>query len=86
MLLKGYKKHIFHPECNSNYQSFGCIADLDEEITEVLPYLNAELGGRQYLKDPPSVTFKVCCFCPTHISRTLAPCVYLPTMIVSQVN
>jgi ArsR family metal-binding transcriptional regulator len=72
MLLKGYKKHIFHPECNSNFQSFACIADLDEDITEVLPYLNAELGGRQYLKAPPSVTFKVYGRLITLYSRKIA--------------
>jgi ArsR family metal-binding transcriptional regulator len=59
MLLKGYKKDMFLPECNSNFQSLHCIAYLDEDITEVLPYMNTELGGRQYMKEPPSVTFAV---------------------------
>jgi len=59
MLLKGYRKEIFRPECNPQFQSLHCIAHLDEDITEVLPYLNAVLGGHQYLKDPPSLTLKV---------------------------
>ena len=59
MLLKGYSKEIFRPECNPQFQSLHCIAHLDEDITEVLPYLNAVLGGHQYLKDPPSLTLKV---------------------------
>lgn len=59
MLLTGYRKEIFRPECNPQFQSLHCIAHLDEDITEVLPYLNAVLGGHQYLKDPPSLTLKV---------------------------
>ena len=58
MLLKGYRKEIFNPTCNSNFQSVHCIAYLDEDIGEVLPYLNAALGGDTYIKSPPSVTFK----------------------------
>jgi len=58
MLLKGYHKEIFRPECNPQFQSLHCIAHLDDDISEVLPYLNAVLGGHQYLKEPPSLTFK----------------------------
>jgi ArsR family metal-binding transcriptional regulator len=59
VLLKGYRKEIFRPECNPQFQSLHCIAHLDEDITEVLPYLNVVLGGHQYLKEPPSLTLKV---------------------------
>ena len=59
MLLKGYKKDIFRPECNPSFQSLHCIAHLDQDISEVLPYLNASLGGFEYLKDPPAATFRV---------------------------
>lgn len=59
MLLKGYRKEIFDPTCNPNFQSVHCIAHLDEDVGEALPYLNAALGGDTYIKDPPSVTFKV---------------------------
>ena len=59
MLLTGYRKIISRPECNPSFQSLHCIAHLDEEISGVLPYINAELGGHQYTKEPPSVTFKV---------------------------
>jgi ArsR family metal-binding transcriptional regulator len=58
MLLKGYRKEVFRPECNPSFQSLHCIAYLDEDISEVLPYLNAVLGGYQYTKEPPSVTFR----------------------------
>ena len=58
MLLTGYRKEIFNPTCNSHFQSVHCVAYLDEDIGEVLPYLNAALGGDTYIKSPPSVTFK----------------------------
>ncbi len=58
MLLSGYSKEIFRPECNPSFQSLHCIAHLDENIREVLPYLNAVLGGDEYYQDPPAVTFR----------------------------
>ena len=59
MLLVSYKKEIFRPECNPSFQSLHCIAHLDQDIAEALPYLNATLGGFEYLKDPPAVTFRL---------------------------
>ena len=58
MLLKGYRKEIFRPDCNPAFESVHCIAHLDQDISAVLPYLNAVLGGFEYLKDPPAVIFK----------------------------
>ena len=58
MLLKTYKKEVFRAKCNASFQSVHCVAKLDQDISAVLPYLNAELGGYEYLKDPPAVTFK----------------------------
>jgi len=48
MLLKSYAKEIFRPQCNPSFQSLHCIAHLDQGISEVLPYLNAWLGGFAY--------------------------------------
>lgn len=59
MLLMSYKKEIFRPECNPSFQSLHCIAHLDQDVTQALPYLNATLGGFEYLKDPPAVTFRI---------------------------
>lgn len=58
MLLKSYKKEIFRPEMNPGFQSLHCIAHLDQDIGEVLPYLNTLLGGFEYIKDPPALTLK----------------------------
>lgn len=59
MLLTKYRKEIFRPECNPQFQSLHCIAHLDEDISDVLPYLNTVLGGHQYLNDPPALALKV---------------------------
>jgi ArsR family metal-binding transcriptional regulator len=57
MLLSGYTKKIFRPECNPNFESVHCIARLNEDVGKVLPYLNAVLGGTQYFNSPPEVMF-----------------------------
>jgi ArsR family metal-binding transcriptional regulator len=59
MLLTGYRKEIFRPTCNPSFQSVHCYAHLDDSIQEVLPYLNAVLGGSDYADDPPSVLFQI---------------------------
>ena len=58
MLLKRYTKKIFRPECNPGFESVHCIAHLNQDVSEVLPYLNAVLGGYEYLKDPPAVILR----------------------------
>jgi ArsR family metal-binding transcriptional regulator len=57
MLLSGYSKTILRPECNPSFSSVHCIARLNEDVGEALPYLNAVLGGTQYFNDPPEVMF-----------------------------
>ncbi len=59
MLLRGYRPEIFLPTCNSRFQSLHCIAHLDEDVGQVISYLNAVLGGDTFIKDPPSVTFNM---------------------------
>jgi ArsR family metal-binding transcriptional regulator len=58
MLLETYRKEIFRPECNPGFESLHCFAHLEQDVGEVLPYLNAELGGFEYVEEPPSVTFR----------------------------
>ncbi|MEE4355049.1 MAG: (Fe-S)-binding protein [Desulfococcaceae bacterium] len=59
MLLKSYRKEIFRPECNPAFTSVHCYAHLDQDVGDVIPYLNAELGGFQCTEEPPSVTFQI---------------------------
>jgi ArsR family metal-binding transcriptional regulator len=58
MLLKSYKKEIFRPECNPNFESLHCLAHLVQDVGEALPYLNAVLGGFEYTTNPPSLTLR----------------------------
>ena len=58
MLLESYTKEIFRSKCNTQAQSVHCYAHLGQDISEVIPYLNAELGGDAFTLEPPSVTFK----------------------------
>jgi ArsR family metal-binding transcriptional regulator len=50
---------MFLPKCNPNFTSVHCVAYLDQDISEVLPFLNTELGGGDYILDPPSLTLRV---------------------------
>ena len=59
MLLESYRIEIFNNKCMPGAMSVQCFAHLDQDVSEALPYLNAELGGSEYIKDPPSVTFKL---------------------------
>ena len=57
MLLKSYTTEIFRPTCNPGFRSLHCIAHLDQDVSPALPYLNAVLGGFEFIEDPPAVTF-----------------------------
>jgi len=59
MLLTGYRKEIFRPECNPRFQSLHCFLHLDQDIGAVLPYLNERLGGSGNIADPPSLLLRV---------------------------
>ena len=58
MLLKSYQMEIFNNECMPGAMTVQCHAHLDQDVSAALPYLNAVLGGFEYIKDPPSVTFR----------------------------
>jgi ArsR family metal-binding transcriptional regulator len=53
------KKEFLRSKCNPSAQSIHCIVHLKKDISKVIPYLNAELGGDACSKKPPFVTFKV---------------------------
>lgn len=57
MLLKQYRKEFCRPP-NPEARHLRCVAYLDENISDVLPYLNTVLNGHQYIKKPPSLTLK----------------------------
>lgn len=58
MLLDSYRLEIFNSQCNPQAMGVHCFAHLDQDVSKALPFLNAVLGGFEYIADPPSVTFK----------------------------
>jgi ArsR family metal-binding transcriptional regulator len=58
MLLESYRLEIFNSACDPDAMNVHCFAHLDQDVGEALPYLNTVLGGFEYLRDPPAVTFK----------------------------
>jgi ArsR family metal-binding transcriptional regulator len=59
MLLESYRLEIFNNECMPGAMTVQCFAHLDQDVSEALPFLNTELGGFTYIKNPPSVTFRL---------------------------
>jgi ArsR family metal-binding transcriptional regulator len=59
MLLEGYRLEVFNNECMPGALTVQCFAHLDQDVGPALPYLNAVLGGFEYIQAPPSVTFRV---------------------------
>jgi len=57
MLLNRYRTKFVRPP-NPTAQHLRCYAQLDGDISEVLPYLNTWLKGHQFFRDPPSLTLK----------------------------
>ena len=57
MLLKLYRKEFCRPP-NPEAKHLRCVAYLDGNISDVLPYLNTVLKGHQYIKNPLSLTLK----------------------------
>jgi ArsR family metal-binding transcriptional regulator len=58
MLLKDYSLEIFKSKCQADAKGVHCFAHLSQDVSEALPYLNAILGGFEYLQNPPAVTFR----------------------------
>jgi ArsR family metal-binding transcriptional regulator len=59
MRVTDYRLEIFNNECMPGALSVQCFAHLDQDAGPALPYLNAVLGGFEYIQAPPSVTFRV---------------------------
>jgi ArsR family metal-binding transcriptional regulator len=58
MLLQNYTLRVVLSDCNPSSQKVNAIADLSEDISEVLPYLNTELKGLQYYAEEKILTAK----------------------------
>jgi len=57
MLLRDYKFKLVFPECNPSVTTVNALADLSDDISEVLPYLNATIKGCIYNPDAGTLRF-----------------------------
>ncbi len=55
MFLNGYSLEILR---YPNLKGVHCCIHLEDDISEVLPFLNTRFGGFVYIQDPPSLTLK----------------------------
>lgn len=58
MLLTGYSLEIFKSKCQADSRGVHCFAHLNDDVSEVLPYLNTLFGGFVYTVEPPSLMVK----------------------------
>ena len=58
MLLKGYELEIFRSKCNPEAKGVHCFAHLNDDVSEVLPFLNTVLGPCVFTEIPPALMFK----------------------------
>jgi ArsR family metal-binding transcriptional regulator len=58
MLLKELRFRVIPPECNPSSQKLNAIAELQESIEEVFPYLNGLIKGCLYNPDSKILSFK----------------------------
>jgi ArsR family metal-binding transcriptional regulator len=58
MLLKNYRMDVAPPECLPSDVKVAAWITFDDDLTELLPYLNAELGPCVYEKEPPFLRFR----------------------------
>jgi len=58
MLLKEYTLEIFNSKCQPGAMGVHCFAHFHQDVGRALPYLNAVLGGFEYIQEPPSLTLR----------------------------
>jgi len=58
MLLVNYTLEIFNSKCQPGAMGVHCFAHFQQDVGCVLPYLNAVLGGFEYIRNPPSLTLR----------------------------
>jgi ArsR family metal-binding transcriptional regulator len=58
MLVNAYRLEIFNNACMPSAMSVQCFAHLNQDVGPALPYLNASLGAFEYVRTPPSATFR----------------------------
>ncbi|MBI5967033.1 MAG: hypothetical protein HY882_04140 [Deltaproteobacteria bacterium] len=58
MLLKNYTYRAFPPDCSRSSSKLNAIAELDEDISEIFPYLNGVMKDCVYTPEAKTLSFK----------------------------
>jgi ArsR family metal-binding transcriptional regulator len=58
MLLNSYQLKMERPDCNHAAVTVNALADLSDDISPVLPYLNAVLSRARYMPKAPALSFE----------------------------
>jgi ArsR family metal-binding transcriptional regulator len=58
MLIEHYELKVYTPPCDPGAERFSAFAELEVDISEVLPYLNATLRGAVYHRSANALTWK----------------------------
>jgi len=58
MLIEKYEVEVFTPPCEPGAERYSARARLSEDISAVLPYLNASLRGAVYHREANALTWK----------------------------
>jgi ArsR family metal-binding transcriptional regulator len=58
MLIEAYDLEVFTPPCDPGAERYAARARVAEDISEVLPYINATLRGALYLPEAKALTWK----------------------------
>jgi len=58
VLVENYDLELFTPPCHPGSETWSAVARLENDISEVLPYLNATLPGAIYNRAAKALTWK----------------------------
>lgn len=58
MLLRDFKYQLFVPQCNPNAETLNLLAAFSDDISVVLPYLNAVVKGGIFHPDAGTLSFR----------------------------
>ena len=58
VLIKNYQLRIVLADCNPSSLKVNALVDFSDDISELFPYLNTVLKGRQYNEEEKSLTVK----------------------------
>ena len=56
-LIREYKLRLMRPKCSPNLEGISAFADIDTDISEVIPYLHGVIKGAVYAANMPALTF-----------------------------